>query len=399
MSTPIPLIQKLAQDIAQDAVDVRRHLHQYPELSFKEFKTADYIVSRLEKVGLPWQRLSEGTGILSQIHGSAQNGPKKTIALRADMDALPIQEENDVEYRSKNPGVMHACGHDAHCAILISAAVILKELASYFSGTVQLIFQPAEERCPGGAKGMIAQGALDGVELILGEHINPALPVGTVGFRPGTMMASADEIYLHVHGKGGHAAVPHALVDPVLITSHIIVALQQIVSRQSMPTTPSVLSFGRVEAPGAMNVIPDSVHVSGTFRTLNEEWRAKALESISKMASAIAEGMGGSCDVEIIRGYPALINDEPLTLRTQEAAAEYLGKERVVDLPLAMWSEDFAYYNQKIPGCFYNIGVGNEERGWTSNVHTPTLMLDERALEIGSGLMAWLAICGQNLNA
>lgn len=406
MSNLVSIIRQQAQELARETVEFRRHLHQYPELSFNEVKTAEYIASLLKDHDLPCQRnFGGGNGVVARIEGSASpqsSTMTKTIALRADMDALPIQEENDVPYKSRNPGVMHACGHDAHSAILFSAAKILKELRSQFSGIVQFIFQPAEERSPGGAQGMIQHGVLEGVNAILGEHVNPTLPVGTAGFCSGTMMASADEIYLHVQGRGGHAAMPHLLTDPVLIASHIIIALQQIVSRQSKPDDPCVLSFGKVDAPGAMNVIPDTVHIVGTFRALNEDWRNKALESISNMAASIARSMGGTCEVEIIRGYPPLINNEELTRRSREAAITYLGKEQVVDLPLAMWSEDFAYYNQQLPGCFYNLGVGNKGGDPTGLLHTSTLMIDEGALEIGSGLMAWLAICelnGTALNA
>ena len=392
MKELISAIKQLARQGATETIAVRRHLHMHPELSFKEFQSAEYIASRLEKAGLPWQRLAEGTGIVAQVHGSAEGGAIRTIALRADMDALPIQEENEVDYRSRNLGVMHACGHDAHCAILLSAGAILKELSSHFAGTIQLIFQPGEERCPGGAQGMIAQGVLQDVDVILGEHINPHLPAGMIGFRPGAMMASVDEIYLSVHGKGGHAASPHLLIDPVVIASHIIIALQQVVSRQSDPDSPCVLSFGKITADGATNIIPASVHISGTFRTFNEEWHEQALDNITQMASHTARGMGGSCEVNIVRGYPVLKNDEYLTRRSQNAATEYLGDEQLVDLPRIMWAEDFAYYNQKLPGCFYNIGVGNEEKGWNGELHSSTLMIDERALEIGSGLMAYLAI-------
>ncbi|MGI9256641.1 MAG: M20 metallopeptidase family protein [Salinispira sp.] len=427
MNDRILEIRNLAANFARETIDTRRHLHMNPELSFNEIESSKYIVSKLRELDIPVRNAGGGHGVLAQIQGtkhssgigsgdsvgigsgdsvgigsadssvgigsadSAADANTRTVALRADIDALPIQEENNIEFKSRNPGVMHACGHDAHSAILLSAAKILKELHRHFSGTVQLIFQPAEERCPGGALGLIDHGALDNVNLILGEHINPALPVGTVGFRTGAAHASADELNLYVRGRGGHAAMPHKLIDPVLISSHIIVALQQIVSRQSRADEPCVLSFGKIDAPGAMNVIPDTVRIAGTFRAFDEDWRDRALENIQHMAVSIAEGMGGTCDVEITKGYPVLINNDALTLRARGAAARFLGEKQVVDLPLAMWSEDFAYYNKIVPGCFYNLGVGNTEKGWSSPLHSPTLMIDERALEIGSGLMAWLA--------
>ncbi len=419
MNDRILEIRNLAANFAQETIDTRRHLHMNPELSFNEVESSKYIVSKLRELDIPVRNADVGHGVLAQIQGTKHsaggsvgigstggsvgrgssgssadentNKNNRIVALRADIDALPIQEENNIEFKSRNPGVMHACGHDAHSAILLSAAKILKELHRHFSGTVQLIFQPAEERCPGGALGLIDHGALDNVNLILGEHINPALPVGTVGFRSGASNASADELNLYVRGRGGHAAMPHKLIDPVLISSHIIVALQQIVSRQSRADEPCVLSFGKIDAPGAMNVIPDTVRIAGTFRAFNENWRNRALDNIQHMAVSIAEGMGGTCDVEITRGYPVLINNDALTLRARGAAARFLGEKQVVDLPLAMWSEDFAYYNKIVPGCFYNLGVGNTEKGWSSPLHSPTLMIDERALEIGSGLMAWLA--------
>jgi amidohydrolase len=403
MNVTKKLIRERAASLAPRTIEIRRQLHRRPELSFREIETSAYIASVLKDAGIPFEAMpgadGNGTGLVAEIEGTAPAegiagsvGAAPAIALRADMDALPIIEENDIDFRSENHGVMHACGHDAHSAVVLTAGMILHGIRDRFSGRIRLIFQPGEEKSPGGAKSLIEQGALDGIGRILGEHINPSLPAGTVGFRPGLMMASADEIYLTVTGRGGHAASPHTLIDPVLITSHIIVSLQQIVSRRADPEVPSVLSFGQVRADGAMNVIPDRVSVAGTFRTVDEAWRETALNNIRQIAKSLAEGMGGGCEVEIIRGYPVLENDEELTARSRAGAVEYLGEENVLDLPLVMWAEDFAYYNREVPGCFYNLGVSNASRGWTSPLHSSTLMIDESALETGSGLMAWLAL-------
>jgi len=323
-----------------------------------------------------------------------KNPNASTVALRADMDALPIVEENKVPYKSQNEGVMHACGHDAHTASMLGTAHILNEVKEDFEGTVKLIFQPGEEKIPGGASLMIKAGALENPKpaSIIGQHVAPFIPVGKVGFRPGMYMASADEIYMTVKGKGGHAATPEYNIDPVVITSHIIIALQQIISRHASPKKPSVLSFGKVIANGATNIIPDEVTVEGTFRAMDEKWRVEAHQKLTKMAKSIADGMGGSCEIKVMKGYPYLENDPALTARSRRSAEEYLGKENVVDLDLWMAAEDFAFYTQQLDACFYRLGVRNEAKGIISNVHSSTFDIDENALEIGPGLMAWMAI-------
>lgn len=385
-------IKALAQEHEQLFIANRRHLHAHPELSFEEYETAAYVQKQLEDYGIPFQAGVAGTGIVALIKG--MNPDKKVIALRGDMDALPILEQNEVPYKSKNEGVMHACGHDVHTSSLLGTARILNELKDSFEGTVKLIFQPGEEKAPGGASFMIKEGALKNPvpDSIVGQHVMPLLPVGKVGFREGMYMASADELYLTVKGKGGHGAMPELNIDPVLIASHIIVALQQIISRNGSPKVPSVLSFGKVIAEGATNIIPNEVKIEGTFRTMDEEWRASALVKIKKMAESIAEGMGGSCQVDIIHGYPYLENHPELNRLCREAAVEYLGEENVLDLDLWMASEDFSYYSQEMDACFYRLGVRNEAKGITSFVHTPTFDIDEDALKIGAGLMAWMAI-------
>lgn len=385
-------IKSLAQQYKQQVIDFRRHLHANPELSFKEFETSTFVEAQLRSFGINRIEKKAGTGWVVLIEG--KNPQKKTIALRADMDALPIHEANDVPYKSKNEGVMHACGHDVHTASLLGAARILHELKDEFEGTIKLLFQPGEELIPGGASLMIKDHALENPRPsgIIGQHVMPLVPVGKVGFRKGMYMASADELYLTVKGKGGHGAMPESVVDPVLIASHIIVALQQIVSRNANPKIPTVLSFGKIIANGATNIIPNEVKIEGTFRTLNEEWRAKANKQMVKLAEGIAEAMGGSVEFEVRRGFPFLQNAPELTDKAINAAKDYLGEENVVDLDIWMAAEDFSYYTQEIDGCFYRLGTGNEAKGITSGVHTPTFDVDEDALEIGAGLMAWLAV-------
>lgn len=384
-------ISGLAQDIYKEVVGNRRHLHAHPELSFEEYETSAFVKSKLDELGISYQSMAD-TGIVALITGSKPSD--LVVALRADMDALPILEANDVPYRSTKEGVMHACGHDVHTSSLLGTAKILTELKDEFAGTVKLIFQPAEERLPGGANLMIKEGVLENPkpQAVIGQHVMPLIESGKVGFRAGKYMASTDEIYVTVHGKGGHGAQPQQNIDPVLITSHIIIALQSIVSRVADPKIPSVLSFGKVIANGATNVIPNEVKLEGTFRTMDEEWRSKAHEKMKKMAEGIAEAMGGSCDFNIMRGYPFLINDEKLTASTRAHAEEYLGKENVLDLDIWMAAEDFAYYSQVADACFYRLGTGNEARGITSSVHTPTFDVDEDSLKLSTGLMTYIAL-------
>lgn len=384
-------ISQLAQQIHSNVVENRRHLHANPELSFHEYQTSAFVAQKLDELGIEYQKMAN-TGLVALIKG-AKPSPS-VVALRADMDALPIVEANDVVYKSKNPGVMHACGHDVHTSSLLGTAKILTDLKEEFGGTVKLIFQPAEEKLPGGASMMIREGVLENPkpDAVIGQHVMPMIEAGKVGFRSGKYMASTDEIYVTVHGKGGHGAQPQQNIDPVLITSHIIVALQQIVSRVADPKIPSVLSFGKVIANGATNVIPNEVYLEGTFRTMDEDWRGMAHQKMKKMAEGIAEAMGGSCDFNIVRGYPFLINEEKLTAELRAYAEEYLGKENVLDLDIWMAAEDFAYYSQVSDACFYRLGTGNQERGITSSVHTPTFDVDESSLGLSTGLMTYIAL-------
>ncbi|MEM9675003.1 MAG: amidohydrolase [Bacteroidota bacterium] len=384
-------IQTLSRERAEQVIGFRRHLHQHPELSFQEHNTARFVAEQLKSFGLSPQEGVADTGVVATIEGKK---PGKTVALRADMDALPIIEANDVPYKSQNDGVMHACGHDVHTSSLLGTAYILQQLREEFEGTVKLVFQPGEERFPGGASLMIKDGVLENPkpDNMLGQHVLPHLPVGKVGFREGMYMASADEIYLTIRGKGGHAAMPEKNIDPVMITSQVLVTLQQVISRVANPKIPSVLSFGKVIAEGATNVIPNEVYLEGTFRTLNEEWRHEAHQKIRQIVTGIAESLGGSAEVDIKVGYPFLQNNPELTQRVKQSAIEYLGEENVVDLDLWMAAEDFAYYTHHVDACFYRLGTGNEAKGITSGVHTPTFDIDEQALEIGPGLMSWLTL-------
>lgn len=381
--------QNLAKEFFQDTVKLRRHIHAHPELSFLEKETSAFVAKELRNIGLNPQEGLADTGVTALIQGERGDGP--CIALRADMDALPITEQNQVPYVSQNPGVMHACGHDVHTSSLLTAARILNTLKGNFAGSVKLIFQPGEEKAPGGASLMIKEGVLNGVNEIVGQHVAPNIPVGKIGFREGMYMASTDEIYMRVHGKGGHGASPHTCVDPVVVSSHIIVALQQIISRNKNPSYPSVLTFGKVVAEGATNIIPNEVYIEGTFRCMNEEWRAEGLQKMQKMAENMAEAMGARCEFWVVKGYPFLNNHPELTRRIREHATEYVGEENIVDLDLWMGGEDFAFYSQVVDASFYRLGTRNEEKGIISGVHTPTFDIDEKALEIGPGLMAYMA--------
>jgi amidohydrolase len=386
-------IQELSAKIFDDVVATRRHLHANPELSFHEIQTSAYVARKLEELGLEYHKMAD-TGLVALIQGEKPSDASNVVALRADMDALPILEANEVSYKSQNPGVMHACGHDAHTSSLLGTARILTELKSQFAGTVKLIFQPAEEKLPGGASLMIKEGVLENPKpaAVLGQHVMPLIDAGKVGFRAGKYMASTDELYVTVKGKGGHGAQPQQNIDPVIITAHILTALQQVVSRFADPKSPSVLSFGKVIANGATNVIPNEVYLEGTFRTMDENWRGEAHKRMKKMAEGIAESMGGSCDFNIMRGYPFLINEEKLTNATRGHAEDYLGKENVLDLDIWMAAEDFAYYSQAADSCFYRLGTRNEARGITSSVHTPTFDVEEDAFKVSTGLMAYLAV-------
>lgn len=384
-------IQGAAWEMLPQLSSWRRHLHQHPELSFEEFQTMEFVAGQLDKLGIPYQKGIAGTGIIALIEG-AQPGP--CLALRADMDALPISEKNEVPYCSKHEGRMHACGHDAHTTCLLGAATILWQFKKHIKGTVKLIFQPGEEKSPGGASLMIQAGALEQpkVDAIIGLHVYPEMPSGTLGFKSGQYMASADEIHIRVVGKGGHAALPHKTVDPIVIAANIIVQLQQIISRRSNPLTPTVLSFGQVSGGHVNNVIPEEVWIRGTLRTFDESWRHEALELIKRIATENALIWGGNAEVHIPPGYPSLYNHEALNAQVRRYAEEYLGEENVASLPLRMTAEDFAFYTLHVPACFFRLGTNAANEQYTYPVHHPNFDIDEKALAIGTGAMAWLAI-------
>ncbi len=382
-------IKDLAHKYADEFISVRRHLHANPELSYQEFETSKFVQSNLASLGIPFE-IKATTGVVGIIYG--KNPGARVIALRADMDALPIEEENDVDYRSLNPGIMHACGHDVHTSILLGASKILNELKDQWEGTIKLIFQPGEERNPGGASYLIKEGVLENPrpQGIFGLHVHPGLDLGKLSFRKGRVMASADEIYITIRSKGGHAAAPHLTADTVLIASHLIVSLQQIISRNNNPTSPSVLSICSIQGGHTTNVIPSEVKLMGTFRAMDEGWRYKAHDLIRKLAKGLVEGMGAELDLHIDIGYPTVDNDPVLTETAWQLADTYMGKENVFETEMRMGAEDFGYYTQVIPGCFYRIGVRNETKGIVHNVHTPRFDIDERAIETGMGMMAWL---------
>ncbi|MFN5295976.1 MAG: M20 family metallopeptidase [Flavobacteriales bacterium] len=393
MTTLIDQIRALAETHYPDVLAMRRHLHMHPELSYQEIETASFVAAQLKGLGLEVQTGIGGHGITAFIKG--KNPDSRLVALRADMDALPIREQNEVSYKSKHEGIMHACGHDVHTSSLLGAAIILNNLKEHFEGTIQLVFQPAEEVLPGGASLMLKDGvfAKKKPQAIFGQHVYPELPAGKIGLKPGVYMASTDELYVTVKGRGGHGAKPDRNIDPVLITSHLIVALQQVVSRWSNPAMPSVLSFGKVIANGATNIIPGEVTLAGTFRTFDEKWRKEAHERMVALAEGLVKGMGGEVDFRIEVGYPVLKNDETLTLRSKELAAEYIGAENVVDLDVRMTAEDFAYFGHEMPGCFYRLGTASpNDESKSFSVHHPRFDIDETALKTGMGLMAWLAV-------
>ena len=382
----------MARDLFPEVVNIRRHIHQHPELSFQEYETAKYIKKILDNQNISYRDGFAKTGILARIDGHKEG--KRVVALRADMDALPIVEETGLDFVSANPGVMHACGHDAHTASLLGAVMILNRLREHFGGTLLFIFQPAEERAPGGARTMLEEGIFEDIQpdLIIAQHVMPGMPTGTVGFKTGRYMASSDEIYITLKGPGGHAAMPHQTTDLILVSSHITIALQQIVSRHADAFTPTVLSFGRLIADGAVNVIPSELNLEGTFRTMDEGWRQRALNRMDDMARSIAGSMGAQCAFKVVEGYPALINDENITQKSVACAESYLGRNKVTELSPRMTAEDFAHFANRYPATFFRLGVSDPGTGKVHGLHTPGFTIDEQALTTGMGFISYLAV-------
>lgn len=375
-------IQNRLKAIHKTVIDIRQHLHQHPELSFEEYKTSAYIQTQLKKWGIDFRVMAK-TGIVGTI--SPTKITDKCIALRADIDALPITEENKTFYASLSEGIMHACGHDVHTAMLLGAIQFINDHKEELDCTVKFIFQPGEEKLPGGASILIEEGVLNHpkVDEIYALHVFPELEVGKVGLKEGMYMASCDEIRMTIIGKGGHGAMPHQNIDPILISAHLITSLQQIISRNCNPATPSVLSFGRIEGLGATNIIPNEVKLEGTFRTMDEEWRAEAHHLIKKQATFLAKSMGADILVRIDKGYPFLANDIKQTLHTKQILANYFGSANVIDIPIRLTGEDFAFYAQKVPATFIRIGTRNEAKGIIYPVHHSKFDIDDAALLVG----------------
>ncbi|MFA6152881.1 MAG: M20 family metallopeptidase [Chitinophagaceae bacterium] len=384
-------IRQKADELWAESKRIRHTIHANPELSFQEYETSKFIAAELTKLNIPFTQGMAGTGIVAVIEG--KNPSKKCLAIRSELDALPITEINDAPYKSKNEGIMHACGHDVHTAALLGVASIMNDLRNEWEGTLKLLFQPGEEMHPGGGSMMIAEGVLENpkVDAILALHVYPTLPAGAVGFRSGQYMASTDEIHIVIEGKGGHAALPHQTIDPIAISAQIIVALQQVISRRSNPVSPSVLSFGKIAGGTVNNVIPDKVEIAGTLRTMDETWRAEAHQLIKHIVTNTAEAFGAKASVDIPKGYPSLFNDEKLTEQVRGFAKDFLGEENVRELSLRMTADDFAFYSQAIPGCYFRLGTSTNNEKHTASVHNAHFDIDENALKTGVGTMSYAA--------
>ena len=384
-------IETAAAELFPQVQAIREHIHANPELSFEEYLTSDFVAGKLEEWGIPFTRGWGGTGLVALLQGELPADTETCTAVRAELDALPILEDSEAGYCSKNKGIMHACGHDAHTACLLGAARILQGCTEAWAGTLKLIFQPGEEKHPGGGSLLLAEGVLESpkVDRILALHVYPTLPAGVVGFREGKYMASTDEIHLTIRGKGGHAALPHQTIDPISIAAEVVMALQQVVSRRSNPVVPCVLSFGHIAGGTANNIIPDTVTLSGTLRTMDEDWRAEAHRLIQQVATSICESWGAIAEINIPKGYPSLYNNPALTTEASGFAKDYLGPEQVRVLDLRMTADDFAFYSHKVPGCYFRLGTAAGEK-FGHSVHTNKFDISAEALKTGSGLMAFL---------
>ncbi|MDR3007607.1 MAG: amidohydrolase [Sphingobacterium sp.] len=392
-----PILKELNAKIAAvfpKIVSIRRHIHQHPELSFQEYETSAYIQQQLRELGIPFEVVAQ-TGVVAVLTGQ-KSASDDIVVLRADIDALPIDEQNDVDYKSKNSGVMHACGHDFHTANLLGAASLLNDYKTEFSGKIVLLFQPAEEKIPGGAIQVLESGILESfggtIKAVLGLHVSPRVSVGKVGLRSGRFMASSDEFYFTIKGRGGHAAEPHRAVDPIMIGAQLLTTLQQVVSRKANPDIPSVLTFGRFIGDGAANVIPEEVKLAGTFRTMDEVWRKEALEMVAEIAATLPVSLGAKVEVEVRHGYPALYNDPALTQKVKTIIAETMGNSVPQDLEIWMAAEDFAYYSYRYPSLFMLIGTNNDDSTTQYGLHNPQFNLDEKAFETSIAVLVNAAI-------
>ncbi len=374
---------------ASTVKSIREWLHQHPELSFNETQTAAFISAKLTEWNIPHKTQVGGNGIVAWIKGKQEG---KTIGLRADIDALPVEEKNNLPFNSQNKGIMHACGHDVHTATLLGALYLLHQIKDVLCGTIYGIFQPAEEKLPGGAIAMLNDPFLQAItfDAVIAQHTYPDLPANYVGLKAGAYMASTDEIYVTISGKGGHAATPHQINDTVLTASQIVISLQNIVSRKAKPTIPTVLSFGKLIANGATNIIPNEVKLEGTFRTFDEAWRKEALTLISSMITTIAQANGCKADVNIVNGYPSLFNNPNLCEEFIPLAKEYLADDKVVELEMRTTAEDFSYFAQRFPSLMYRLGTGGEEY-CSYPLHSPNFNVNEQVFSFAHGLLAYVA--------
>jgi len=378
------LIAAKAADLYPKIKGYREHLHQHPELSYKEFETMAFVSERLSELGIPHETKVGGTGVVGIIRNDLHPKEAICVALRADLDALPIHEENEVSYRSLRPGVMHACGHDFHTAALLGVAEILMSIKDELPHPIKLIFQPGEEQNPGGATLMIADGVLENpkVSHLFALHVFPDLPCGQLGLKGGHYMASCDEIHLTINGIGGHGAVPAKCVNPLSIAAEIILSTEEVLTIEKPHDVPQVISFGRMEAFGSTNIIPSSAILKGTFRTMDEAWRKKAHGLMAENFEKLAAKYGGTIDIDISIGYPFLHNDEGVTKKAKECLETFFGNQNVLELPMRMTSEDFSFYSQIAPVCFYRIGVADPTKEINYGVHHPKFDVEPTALII-----------------
>jgi len=389
-------VDRLKSDIDElvpDLIATRRDLHEHPELAFEEVRTSGIVAQRLQKLGLEVQTGVAKTGVVGFLRGSASKPGAKTIAIRADMDALPIYELNEIDYRSQTDGKMHACGHDGHTSILLAVADILTKRKEDLAGNVKFVFQPAEETV-GGAAPMVKEGTMNGVDGVIGLHLISDYPLGRVGVRSGPVFASADKLILTVRGKGGHAAMPETTVDPIVIASYIVTALQTLISRETSPFSPAVITIGKIQAGTAFNIIPETAEMLGTMRSFTKEHRAKLLRRISEVAQGVASAMGGSCDVEIIDGCPPCVNNASMTEVVRGAAIAAVGEKGVdaSEAVLSTGSDDMACFLDAVPGCYFIVGANNPAKGADYSHHHPRFNIDEDALPVAVEVLSRAAM-------